>query len=128
MNLLISIAVAVIPTVMVSYLISERVKGLKHIQTVSGMNLLSYWIANILLDALKVLLLLIVILILAIVAGVNYQEKLIFFLLFPLALVPFTYASSFLFNHDTMAQILTLIVHLVVGVLFAGLNIATFTQ
>ena len=103
MTLMVAIAVAIIPTVMISYLISERIKGLKHIQTVSGMNLLSYWMANILLDVLKVVLLLIVILILAIIAGVNFKEKLIFFLLFPFALVPFTYATSFIFNHDTMA-------------------------
>lgn len=127
MTLLVSIAVAVIPTVMVSYLISEKSKGLKHIQTVSGMNLWSYWMGNMLMDLIKVLLLFIVILILALIAGVNYKEKIILFVLFPLALVPFTYATTFLFKNDTMAQIFTLILHLVVGCLFGGLEIVTVT-
>ena len=87
------------------------------------MNLLSYWMANMLMDIIKVMLLFIVIFLLTLIAKVEYEAKIILFLIFPFALVPFTYASSFLFRHDTMAQIITLIVHIVVGCMIGGLKI-----
>lgn len=59
--------------------------------------------ANMLMDIIKVVLLFIVIFLLGLIAKVEYEAKIILFLIFPFALVPFTYASSFLINHDTMA-------------------------
>ena len=122
-TLMIAIAISVIPTAMVSYFINERTKSLKHMQSVSGMNLLSYWIAHMILDIIKVLVPLMIILLFANIAGQTYDGALYLFLCFPFALVPFTYLTSFLFNQDTMAQIMTLLVHLVVGGLCGGLGI-----
>ena len=58
-----AIAIAVIPTAMISFLITERMKSLKHMQQVSGMNVAGYWIANMLTDIVKVLIPMIIILI-----------------------------------------------------------------
>ena len=62
---MLAIAIAVIPTAMVSYFINERTKSLKHMQSVSGMNLLSFWVAHMFMDIIKVLIPLIVIYIFA---------------------------------------------------------------
>lgn len=40
-------------TSVVSYLVVERVSGLKHLQIISGMQILAYWVANFIFDFLK---------------------------------------------------------------------------
>ena len=108
---MIAIAVSVMPTAMVSYFIGERTKSLKHMQSVSGMNLFSYWIAHMMMDIIKVLVPLLIILVVTKFADQHYEGSLFLFLSFPFALVPFTYTTSFLFKQDTLAQILTLLLH-----------------
>ena len=48
-----AIAYSIVITIMVSYLVVERVSQLKHVQVITGMRLTSYWIANFIFDALK---------------------------------------------------------------------------
>jgi hypothetical protein len=63
-----AIAIAIIPTAMVSFLINERTKSLKHMQAVSGMNIASYWIANMITDMVKVLIPMVIILVMGTIA------------------------------------------------------------
>lgn len=51
-------------------------------------------------------------------------------MLYPIAIVPFTYVTSFAFTNDTVAQIATLFLHFMIGgilptVVFALQNITT---
>lgn len=51
---IVSIALALIPTGIVSYIVREKTDGTKHMQMVSGMALPSYWVSNYLIDMIKV--------------------------------------------------------------------------
>jgi hypothetical protein len=48
-----AIAYGMIVTAIVSYLLVERISGLKHLQVISGMNLKAYWIGNFIFDYIK---------------------------------------------------------------------------
>jgi len=47
------IAYSVMITTVVSYLVTERINGLKHLQEISGLQLKSYWAGNFLVDFMK---------------------------------------------------------------------------
>ena len=112
---MVSIGLALIPCVMVSYILQERELHLKHMQLISGMSLFGYWAANILADLVKSFIPIIVILIMAKLSGVWYDGMLILFMLYPIAVVPFSYVTSFIFSSDTVAQICTLFLHFIAG-------------
>ena len=100
---------------MVSYILQEREMQLKHMQLISGMSLFGYWAANILADLVKAFIPILVILLISDLSGVWYQGVWVLFLLFPFAVVPFSYVTSFLFSSDTVAQICTLFMHFIAG-------------
>jgi hypothetical protein len=56
---------------------------------------------------------------LSFIFGTNYAGVWVLFLLLPWALVHFTYVTSFLFNNDTNAQIMSLLLHFLVSVVLA---------
>ena len=72
------------------------------------MSLPAYWISNIIADLIKVYIPVILIILLSKIFKVNYKDVWVLFLLLPLAIVPFTYTTSFLFKNDTTAQVITL--------------------
>jgi ATP-binding cassette subfamily A (ABC1) protein 1 len=79
------------------------------------MSLFGYWAANILADLVKSFIPIIVILIMSKAFDVWYEGVWILFLLFPIAVVPFSYVTSFMFSSDTVAQICTLFLHFIAG-------------
>ena len=112
---MVSIGLALIPCVMVSYILQERELQLKHMQLISGMSLFGYWAANILADLVKAFIPVLVILLVSYLSGVWYDGVWVLFVLFPFAVVPFSYVTSFLFSSDTVAQICTLFLHFIAG-------------
>lgn len=84
-------------------------------QLISGMSLFGYWAANILADLVKSFIPIIAILIMSKAFGVWYEGVWVLFLLFPIAVVPFSYVTSFMFSSDTVAQICTLFLHFIAG-------------
>jgi ATP-binding cassette subfamily A (ABC1) protein 3 len=108
---MVSIGIAMIPCVMVSFILIERSEGLKHMQLISGMNLLAYWISNLISDIVKVYIPCILMILTSIAFKVNYPYIWLLFLLLPLALVPFSYLTTFMFRDDTSGQIVTLSIH-----------------
>jgi ATP-binding cassette, subfamily A (ABC1), member 3 len=118
---LVGLAISLIPVVMVAFILREREDDLKHIQLISGMNLPAYWISNMIADILKVYVPIILILITAAFFSLDFHGTWILYLLFPWAIVPFTYATSFLFSNDTRAQISTLFIHFTVSGVLAPL-------
>jgi ATP-binding cassette, subfamily A (ABC1), member 3 len=88
----VSIGFALIPASMISHIVSERSRNLKHMQILSGMSVTAYWVSNIIFDILKAL----------IPCGIVIGLWRVF-LLYPVGIVPFTYASSFLFTNDSVA-------------------------
>ena len=108
---MVAIGVALIPCVMVSFILKERIEGLKHMQLISGMSLPAYWISNMMADILKVYIPCIMMILISYIFKVNYADVWVLFLMLPLALVPFSYVTTFLFGSDSTGQILTLAIH-----------------
>lgn len=115
----VGIGLAMIPCAMISFVLKEKMDNLKHMQLISGMSLPAYWISNMIADIAKVYIPLVLIVLLSLIFNCNYPGVWLLFLLLPLALVPFTYVTSFMFNSDTGAQILTLLMHFLVCVILA---------
>lgn len=84
-------------------------------QVISGVSLPAYWASNLISDILKTYIPITVILILTAIFKLQYDGVWELFLIYPLAIVPFTYVTSFFFTSDTVAQIITLFVHFLVG-------------
>lgn len=100
---MVGIGMALIPCVMVSYILKERTECLKHMQLISGMSLPAYWISNMMADIVKVYIPVLLMLATSILFNANYPDVWVLFLLLPLALVPFSYMTSFMFGSDTGA-------------------------
>lgn len=88
---------------MVGFILKEREESLKHIQLISGMSLPAYWFSNMLADIIKVYIPIILTILISIAFGCNYDGVWILLMLFPLAIVPFSYVTTFLFTNDTKA-------------------------
>ena len=67
------------------------------------MSLVGYWVSNLVCDISMAYLPMLLIILLTAVFNVTFQGTTVLFLLFPLAIVPFSYITSFLFASDTTA-------------------------
>ena len=79
------------------------------------MSLAGYWSSNIIFDVLMAYIPIGLIIMLTFVFNKHYDGIWLLFLLYPPAIVPFTYVTSFLFSSDINAQITTLFLHFVSG-------------
>jgi len=113
-----AIALALIPCVMVQFILNEREKQLKHQQLLSGMSVAGYWASNLFFDIFMAYVPILLIIMLTFVFDKSYEGIWVLFLLYPPAVVPFTYVTSFLFSSDINAQIFTLFLHFLSGGLF----------
>jgi ATP-binding cassette, subfamily A (ABC1), member 3 len=111
----VSIGFALIPASMVSYIVSERTKNLKHMQLLNGMSLFAYWVSNMLFDMIKALIPCGIVIGLLSAFDFFYDDVWRVFLLYPVGIVPFTYVSSYVFNSDTVAQTVTIFFHFVLA-------------
>lgn len=82
------------------------------------MNLGSYWISNYIYDIIKAEIPMAVVIGLMYAFDLNYDNVWILFLLFPIGVVPFTYATSFVFQNENVAQTVTIFLHFV----FSGIG------
>jgi ATP-binding cassette subfamily A (ABC1) protein 3 len=109
-----AIAYAIVIVSVVTYLVTERMNGLKHLQIISGMQLKAYWIGNFLFDSFKMSLLIITTIILWFAFSMGYNTAWLTVLVCPLGILPFTYFTSFLFSSESGAQTLTMLLHIIV--------------
>ena len=79
------------------------------------MSLAGYWASNLIFDISMAYIPILLIIMLTFVFDKHYQGIWLLFLLFPPAIVPYTYVTSFLFKSDINAQIMTLFLHFVSG-------------
>ena len=79
------------------------------------MSLSGYWISNMIFDILLAYVPIGLIITLTIIFDRNLHDVWVLFMLYPLAIVPYTYAWSFLFNSEINSQIFTLILHFIFG-------------
>jgi hypothetical protein len=91
------------PCAIISFILIERVENLRHMQVISGMSIAAYWLSNMIADIIKLYIPIIMIILISIIFDANYTGVWVLFMLLPLALVPFTYVTSFLFEKDSTA-------------------------
>ena len=115
-----AIALALIPCVIVQFILNERELQLKHQQMLAGMSIPGYWVSNILFDILMAYIPIGLIILLMALFDKFYDGAWVLFLLYPPAVVPYTYVKSFLFKSDINAQINTLFHHFIA----AGLGVS----
>mmetsp|Transcript_117060 Transcript_117060/g.162754 ORF Transcript_117060/g.162754 Transcript_117060/m.162754 type:complete len:155 (+) Transcript_117060:3402-3866(+) len=106
-----SIGFSIMPTSIISFIILEKEKNLKQIQLVSGMYLSAYWFVNIVFDILKTMIPITFIIAFFYIFDTGYVNIWIILLAFPISIIPFTYAFSFLFSDDGSAQFTTVFVN-----------------
>ena len=75
----------------------------------------AYWIVNFTFDLLKCLLVSFMILILIEVYDLSFPDAWTLLIQYPFAIVPFTYATSFMFSKESTAQNCTIFFHMVLG-------------
>lgn len=85
------------------------------------MSLAGYWGSNLFFDIIMAYIPIGLIILLMFVFGKFYDGVWILFLLYPPAVVPFTYVSSFIFGSDITAQICTLFIHFLFGAVGSSL-------
>jgi len=88
--------------------VHERVSGIKHHQLISGLDLSAYWAANFVADFLKMEIVIAGTLLAVHVNGMQWAYAYATFLLFPFAVIPLTYATSFFFTQVSSAQTFTI--------------------
>ena len=64
---IVSIALALIPCVIISFIIKEREQQLKHMQMISGVSLPAYWASNLISDIAKTFIPIVIILLLMVI-------------------------------------------------------------
>ena len=100
---MVALGLALIPCVMVSFILKEREEAIKHMQVISGMSLTHYWVSNFIADLIKIYIPISIIILLSVAFKTNFPGAAALLCILPFALVPFTYANSFLFKDDTSA-------------------------
>lgn len=113
------IAFALVPASIISFIVKEREDNLKHQQLISGVSLLAYWLANSIMDIIKSLIPSGVSIGLIFAFDVELPLGWLFMLIFAFSIIPFTYATSFLFNKENVSQVTTLMIHFFVGVVLS---------
>jgi ATP-binding cassette subfamily A (ABC1) protein 1 len=109
------IGFALIPASTVSNIVTEKEKGLKHMQIVSGLSLGSYWVANFIFDVVKTFLPCILTVGVIYMFDMGYEYAWATILMFPLGVVPYSYAISFLFTTESTAQTVVLFSNIIAG-------------
>ncbi len=99
----VSISFSLIPAAMMGFILVEREQNLKHMQLISGMSLTAYWINNMIFDIIKALVPSLLILGFMRAYSLLYPNIWLPFLLYPLAITPFTYVMSFIFQSEIVA-------------------------
>ena len=67
------------------------------------MSMCGYWAANVLSDILAAYVPIILIITLNVIFSLDVEDGWVFLVLYPLAVIPFSYTTSFLFTDDTTA-------------------------
>ena len=99
----------------IAFICHEKERNLKQQQLVQGMSLRSYWLTNFTFDILKTLLLSGITLLLLYFYSIEMPDIWVILLLYPFALIPFTYATSFMFTRESSAQNCTIFLHVIIS-------------
>eukprot|EP00931_Biecheleriopsis_adriatica_P069363 TRINITY_DN4321_c0_g1_i1.p1 TRINITY_DN4321_c0_g1~~TRINITY_DN4321_c0_g1_i1.p1 ORF type:complete len:1964 (+),score=351.62 TRINITY_DN4321_c0_g1_i1:38-5929(+) len=121
-SLNLALGFAFIPASVCAFVVLERETGSKHLQVISGVNFVSYWLAtwiwdiiNYLVPAVLSMLLMAVFGVESLVGSENLPWTTLAVLLYGVSCTSFTYMLSFFFRSHTSAQNLMLVFYLFTG-------------
>ena len=112
---MITISFALMQASTIAFITHEKERKLKHMQFIQGMSAQAYWLVNFLFDLFKTLLVSGLILMLIHAFSLDFPDAWTLLLAYPFAIVPFTYATSFLFSKESISQNCTIFFHLILG-------------
>jgi hypothetical protein len=107
----VGIAFSLIPASIVSRIVAEKERGLYHMQIVSGVEKVAYYASFVILDLLFAYVPCVTTIYLLEWFKLYYEYTWRTFMLYPLAVIPFTYSSSFIFDKESTAQTFTIYLH-----------------
>ncbi|XP_075459417.1 phospholipid-transporting ATPase ABCA1-like isoform X2 [Ascaphus truei] len=123
-------AMSFIPASFVLFLINERVSKAKHVQFVSGVNPVVYWIANYVWDMCNYIVPCVIVIILflcfqeeAYVSAQNLPVLILLLILYGWAVTPLMYPASFFFSIPSTAYVVLTCINMFIGI---NGSVATF--
>jgi hypothetical protein len=121
----VAIGLSLIPANIIGGILHEKERNLKHLQVVSGLNLLAYHFVNLSFDIIKAECIVLICCSTFFMFGLtDYYWSLIVLVAWPFSVIPFTHASAFLFSKEWTAQIFTLLINLI-GMLVIPVIVST---
>ena len=113
----ISIAFALIPGNFITIIIREKEKNTKHLQIVSGISLLAYWLSNFIFELIKYFTTGAICLGLMSAFSQCTSEMWLIYFCYGISMVPFTYLFTFIFSIEATAQNFVILLNFLFGAL-----------
>ena len=113
----ISVAFTLIPANFITIIIKERETNTKHLQIISGISLLSYWINNYIFELIKYYFIGGFGILMIWAFGFYKSYLYLLYLLYGPSMVSFTYLFSFVFSSESSGQNVVIIVNFIGGAL-----------
>ena len=113
----VSIAFSLIPANFITIIIKEKVSNSKHLMRISGINITAYWIVNFIFELIKYYFTCGICLFLLYIFNFYKNYLHILYLLYGPALIPMTYALSFIFDSESSAQNNIILLNFLIGAL-----------
>jgi ATP-binding cassette subfamily A (ABC1) protein 3 len=110
-----SIAFALIPANFITIIIREREQNTKHLQIISGISLIAYWLSNFIFELVKYFVTGGICLSLMQIFGQCTNEMWLFYVIYGFSMVPFSYIFSFIFKKEASAQNLVILLNFLFG-------------
>jgi ATP-binding cassette subfamily A (ABC1) protein 3 len=120
-SLVIGIAFAFVPASVVGWIVKERQSKVKHLQIISGVTTMSYWVSTWLWDFISFMIpcalamIIFAIYDLGTLIGSNSGATILSMILYSASITSFTYCLSFLFDNHASAQNVMLLLYIVTG-------------
>jgi ABC-type multidrug transport system fused ATPase/permease subunit len=121
---MIMLAFAFVPAAFALFVVRERETKAKHLQVVSGVSFLSYWLSTWLFDfaSYQIPMWLTIIILKAfdtkaLMAGENFGATVVLLELYGASITGFTYLTSFSFSRHSMAQVGTILINFLFGLI-----------
>ena len=113
----ISICFTLIPANFITIIIKEKENNSKHLQIISGISLMSYWVNNYIFELIKYYIIGGICVLFLKIFGFYEDYVYILYLLYGPSMVSFTYLFSFIFKKEGTGQTMVILVNLLIGAL-----------
>lgn len=111
----VAVGFSMIPANIVGAILREREKNLKHLQLISGLDVVAYHFVNIVVDIVKAEIVVgACISLFAIFRLTDYYWSLLVMALWPVAVIPITHALSFMFTKEWSAQFFIILINFII--------------